>query len=396
EICAQICDGLASAHERGIFHRDVKPSNVRVRRESGRLLVKLMDFGVARMPGSKLTATGDVVGTYAYMAPEYLRGGEAGVQSDLYPVGMMLCEALTGELPQMGPTLPHGAAGRKRQAAKPPPTAVSPVIWNLLDKALSPDPTHRFASALEFSRALRAAIPLVGAAPAPEARPADAPPPAAAAAPKPLTIVRTAEPEPAKVWPWLVGAAVVAGGLAVWQLREKQAPSIQGPATGAAQPASPAQGPAQNQPRQVVPAAAPPQMQAPTQGQNQAPNPGQAGAPRPQDPPPAAPPPKPESADSINRGPSSQDLAFVHAQAEAFAAAYNRERWSDMGTVLDELAARRIDGGTFGQESAVREVMQSNRASRRIPRDLMDRIRTYLPPPPGGEQGGPPQQQRPH
>ncbi|HET8900877.1 MAG TPA: serine/threonine-protein kinase, partial [Holophagaceae bacterium] len=77
EILAQVSEALAYAHRKGVLHRDVKPSNIRVTREGGRLQAKLMDFGIARVAESTLTSTGLLMGTVAYMAPEYVKTGTA-------------------------------------------------------------------------------------------------------------------------------------------------------------------------------------------------------------------------------------------------------------------------------------------------------------------------------
>jgi len=104
EVIAQVCEGLHHAHKHGVIHRDVKPSNVMVTREEGEIQAKVMDFGVAKATSTEMTQTGQVVGTLAYMAPEYLRSGKAGPQSDLFSVGVMLFEALSGQKPFAGET----------------------------------------------------------------------------------------------------------------------------------------------------------------------------------------------------------------------------------------------------------------------------------------------------
>ena len=99
-----MCDALAHAHSRGVIHRDVKPGNVLVP-ESGAegVVAKLTDFGIARIAGDDaLTATGDVVGTLAYMAPEQAEGRGATAASDLYSLGLVLYEALCGVNPVRG------------------------------------------------------------------------------------------------------------------------------------------------------------------------------------------------------------------------------------------------------------------------------------------------------
>ncbi len=101
EIAADLCDGLAHAHERGIVHRDVKPQNVIVRDElaAGRR-AKLMDFGIARVAdAATLTATGEVVGTLAYMSPEQAEGEHAGPESDVYSLGLTAYECWAGVNP---------------------------------------------------------------------------------------------------------------------------------------------------------------------------------------------------------------------------------------------------------------------------------------------------------
>ena len=102
EIGVGLCDALAHAHESGVVHRDVKPSNVLVPRSgrSTRSPCKLTDFGVARVIDSdSLTLTGDVIGTLNYMAPEQAAGLEAGEGADLYALALVLYEALTGVNP---------------------------------------------------------------------------------------------------------------------------------------------------------------------------------------------------------------------------------------------------------------------------------------------------------
>jgi hypothetical protein len=101
EIGISLCDALDHAHAQGVVHRDVKPSNVLIPERGGAAAVaKLTDFGVARLIGADtLTRTGDVIGTAAYMAPEQADGREAGAAADLYSLGLVLYEALTGVNP---------------------------------------------------------------------------------------------------------------------------------------------------------------------------------------------------------------------------------------------------------------------------------------------------------
>jgi serine/threonine protein kinase len=99
EIGADLCEALDHAHARAVVHRDIKPQNVLVT-DGGEPSAKLMDFGVARLAdAAALTATGDVVGTLAYMAPEQAEGRTAGPEADVYALGLMLYESWSGENP---------------------------------------------------------------------------------------------------------------------------------------------------------------------------------------------------------------------------------------------------------------------------------------------------------
>jgi len=161
EILAQVCEGLAQAHKHGIIHRDIKPTNVMVQREDGGLRAKVMDFGVAKLSGGDVTQTGQVVGTLAYMAPEYLRTGRAEPASDLFSVGVMLHEGLCGERPFSGGTT--GAMvytiihDEPRSLEDTVFEGVSPSVKALSSRLLAKHPAARFPSAAEAAKALRAA-----------------------------------------------------------------------------------------------------------------------------------------------------------------------------------------------------------------------------------------------
>ncbi len=161
EILAQVCEGLAQAHKHGIIHRDIKPTNVMVQREDGDLRAKVMDFGVAKLSGGDMTQTGQVVGTLAYMAPEYLRTGRAEPASDLFSVGVMLHEGLCGERPFSGGTT--GAMvytiihDEPRSLEDTVFEGVSPSVKALAARLLAKDPAARFPSAADAAKALRAA-----------------------------------------------------------------------------------------------------------------------------------------------------------------------------------------------------------------------------------------------
>jgi serine/threonine protein kinase len=160
EVLAQICDGLSYAHRSGIIHRDIKPSNVRVVRDGKRILAKVMDFGIARIEDSGMTATGIVMGTVSYMAPEYIQSGKATALCDLWAVGVMLYECLSGRKPFQADnttTILFKIVSETPQPVDPGVIqGVSPNVHAVLAKALAKDPEQRFQSADEFAKALRA------------------------------------------------------------------------------------------------------------------------------------------------------------------------------------------------------------------------------------------------
>jgi serine/threonine protein kinase len=184
EIGIQACGGLEYAHRQGIIHRDVKPGNLMViggpagRRAAapsphdpptGEMTVKLTDFGIARAAEqTRLTQVGSVVGTAAYLAPEQARGEEATPASDVYALGVVIYQLLTGRLPWEGTTLAELAIRRENERPLAP-SSYDPEVPDTLSTAvlrsLEGDPALRYTTARELANALRDG--LAGAEPLP-------------------------------------------------------------------------------------------------------------------------------------------------------------------------------------------------------------------------------------
>ncbi len=154
EIVRQILDGLGYSHGQGVVHRDLKPANILIN-DDGR--IKITDFGVARIDTSNLTQIGDIVGTPHYMAPEQFSGHQATPLTDLYQVGVIVYELLTGVKPFGGSSVE--IMRRVIQERPPNPSTHNPKIsWQLdwvIQKALAKEPGERFASARDLAEALR-------------------------------------------------------------------------------------------------------------------------------------------------------------------------------------------------------------------------------------------------
>jgi eukaryotic-like serine/threonine-protein kinase len=145
EAGAQVLEGLAHAHAKGVVHRDVKPANVMLEDGDG-ISVRLLDFGLARIEeADTLTAAGDVPGTLAYVSPERLDGRPASGAADVWSVGVMLWEALAGWHPFTAPS-PVETARRIRAGARPLADVRPDLpgeLCALVDRMLSPDPRRR-------------------------------------------------------------------------------------------------------------------------------------------------------------------------------------------------------------------------------------------------------------
>jgi len=157
EIIRQLLDGLGHAHAAGVVHRDVKPSNIMINKDGG---IKISDFGIAHTEASELTQHGDMLGTPHYMAPEQFLGLPIAVATDLYAVGVIAYDLLTGTKPFVGTTATVMQQVLNQRPADPSSLnpALSPLVDRVLQRALAKKPEERFQSAREFSEAFRLAI----------------------------------------------------------------------------------------------------------------------------------------------------------------------------------------------------------------------------------------------
>jgi eukaryotic-like serine/threonine-protein kinase len=162
EIGVQACAGLDYAHRHGIIHRDVKPGNLMIiggPAGGGDMTVKLADFGIARASEqTRITQVGSVVGTAAYLAPEQARGDEATPSSDVYSLGVVLYQFLTGRLPYEGASLAELAVRQQSEQPLHPSNyseGVPEAVGDAVLVALESDQSRRFAAAGELADALR-------------------------------------------------------------------------------------------------------------------------------------------------------------------------------------------------------------------------------------------------
>jgi predicted Ser/Thr protein kinase len=212
-IVDQVAHALDAAHARGLVHRDVKPANILVASSGGREHVYLSDFGLARhVVGSHgLTGTGAFIGTIDYVAPEQARGDRVDARADIYSLGCVLFQALTGTVPfpadnDLAKLFAHGS--------QPPPSALDrnptlPVEFDaVLQRAMAKDADDRQASAGDLGRAAIAAA--AGASPAaPERTVATGAAAPAQAQPEPARARQGPPAGPRRKWIW-VGAGVAA------------------------------------------------------------------------------------------------------------------------------------------------------------------------------------------
>jgi eukaryotic-like serine/threonine-protein kinase len=243
EYARQILSALRFAHRHGIVHRDIKPHNVLV---DGEGRVKVTDFGIARAGTSQMTEAGSIVGTAQYLSPEQARGGEVDPRSDLYSLGVVLYELLTGKTPFDGET-PVEIAMKHLSNTPKPPSKLRPDVPRELDmvvmRALAKNPDDRYQSADEMeadlervARGARVSATTVDTATQVLSRPAAATAAASATAATmiapPVATPPTAPPPLIEeevlesgdggrpIWPWLVAigfvVAAVIAGFFVW------------------------------------------------------------------------------------------------------------------------------------------------------------------------------------
>src|SRR5262249_38991762 len=160
QIFSQICDGLEAAHSQGVIHGDLKAQNVMVG-QSGQ--IKIIDFGLARsvhMEG--MTATGLIMGTPEYMAPEQVSGKPVDERADIYALGVILYEMLTGRVPFSGDS-PIAVGFQQLKDPPPAPRSLNPQVpeevERIILKALEKDPIRRYRTVDEFRQDVTAALP---------------------------------------------------------------------------------------------------------------------------------------------------------------------------------------------------------------------------------------------
>ena len=156
-IIGQLLDGIGHAHSEGVIHRDIKPGNIMINSD-GR--IKISDFGIARIDSSELTQVGEILGTPYYMAPEQFIGSAIDPTADLYSVGVIAYELLTGRKPFAGKNYEVMQQVINEIPANPSQlnAVLSPLMDRVLQKALAKSAIDRFQSAREFAEAFREAI----------------------------------------------------------------------------------------------------------------------------------------------------------------------------------------------------------------------------------------------
>ncbi len=243
DYARQILGALAFAHRNGIVHRDIKPHNIVVGTD-GRL--KVTDFGIARSGASQMTEAGSIVGTAQYLSPEQARGAPVDARSDIYSLGIVLYEMLTGKVPFSGDT-PVEIAMKHLSQVPTPPSKLRPNIPHDLDavvmRALAKDPDQRYATAEEMDADLARVARGVAVARETEdamtqvlsgagianaqtmiqrPRTTVSPPPAPPVYRSPGYYDYEEPPGGRSIWPWLLALGlIIAGGIGGWFLYTK-------------------------------------------------------------------------------------------------------------------------------------------------------------------------------
>ena len=227
KVAAQVCDALAEAHRGGIVHRDLKPSNIMlVKRGRDNDFAKVLDFGIAKLEGVRMTATGAVFGTPQYMSPEQLRGETIDGRSDIYSLAVIVFEMLSGQLPFRSST---PAGFMHKHISEPPPRfrqldaqlEIPAAVEAAVQRGLAKDPGARPQTAEAFAEELEAAVGIRalqavspdGMAPIPTVSPVGP-----ATQRGRVMKVRAA---------WAIGAVVAAGGVGAAVLLHRSPPTVQ-------------------------------------------------------------------------------------------------------------------------------------------------------------------------